>query len=61
MFYIKAVGAISLAMMLTAVAAETVETLSPCTFAGSSEVTGEIRRQDTYFPLRNPCAGCWTF
>lgn len=44
MFYIKAVGAICFAMMLTALAAETVETLSPCTFAGNSEVTGSCGR-----------------
>jgi hypothetical protein len=40
MFYRKAVGAVCFAMMLTAVAAETVKVLSPCTFTGDSEVTG---------------------
>jgi hypothetical protein len=40
MFCIKTLGAVCFAMMLTAVAAETVEAQSPCTFAGDSELTG---------------------
>jgi hypothetical protein len=44
MFYVKTVGVICFAMMLTAVAAETVEAQSSCTFAGGSELTGSCGR-----------------